>query len=85
MEQLCVHALLVQLYAKHLVAEGETPDLAGPGLPAAMSAGWRRRNHQRQLATGSLARPFTAGGSGVRTNGMGGAGAGGVREFCKGS
>jgi hypothetical protein len=25
MEQLCVHALLVQLYAKHLVAEGEIP------------------------------------------------------------
>jgi hypothetical protein len=23
MEQLCVHALLVQLYAKHLVTEGE--------------------------------------------------------------
>jgi len=25
MEQLCVHALLVQLYAPHLVAEGEVP------------------------------------------------------------
>jgi hypothetical protein len=25
MEQLCVHALLVQLHAKHLVMEGEIP------------------------------------------------------------
>ena len=29
MEQLCVHALLVQLYAKHLVAEGEIPPAPG--------------------------------------------------------
>ena len=29
MEQLCVHALLVQLYAKHLVAEGEVPPAPG--------------------------------------------------------
>jgi hypothetical protein len=29
MEQLCVHALLVQLYAKHLVAEGEIPPVPG--------------------------------------------------------
>jgi hypothetical protein len=29
MEQLCVHALLVQLYAKHLVAEGEIPPASG--------------------------------------------------------
>jgi len=28
MEQLCVHALLVQLYAKHLVTEGEIPPAA---------------------------------------------------------
>jgi hypothetical protein len=28
MEQLCVHALLVQLYARHLVAEGEIPPAA---------------------------------------------------------
>ena len=51
MEQLCVHALLVQLYAKDLVA-------------------------------GPLARPFTTCGSGGRTDGMGGAGAGGVRQNC---
>lgn len=30
MEQLCVHALLVQLYAKHLVTEGEIPPASGP-------------------------------------------------------
>jgi hypothetical protein len=29
MEQLCVHALLVQLYAQHLVAEGEIPSVSG--------------------------------------------------------
>ena len=29
MEQLCVHALLVQLYAKQLVAEGEIPPAPG--------------------------------------------------------
>lgn len=29
MEQLCVPALLVQLYAKHLVTEGEIPPAAG--------------------------------------------------------
>jgi hypothetical protein len=29
MEQLCVHALLVQLYAKHLVTEGEIPPAPG--------------------------------------------------------
>ena len=29
MEQLCIHALLVQLYAKHLVAEGEIPQAPG--------------------------------------------------------
>jgi hypothetical protein len=29
MEQLCVHALLVQLYAKHLVADGEIPPAPG--------------------------------------------------------
>jgi len=29
MEQLCVHALLVQLYSKHLVAEGEVPPAPG--------------------------------------------------------
>jgi len=29
MEQLCVHALLVQLYAPHLVAEAEIPPLSG--------------------------------------------------------
>lgn len=29
MEQLCVHALLVQLYARHLVAEGEIPSSSG--------------------------------------------------------
>jgi len=29
MEQLCVHALLVQLYAMHLVAEGEIPPAPG--------------------------------------------------------
>lgn len=29
MEQLCVHALLVQLYARHLVAEGEIPPAPG--------------------------------------------------------
>jgi hypothetical protein len=29
MEQLCVHALLVQLYAPHLVAEGEVPPVPG--------------------------------------------------------
>ena len=33
MEQLCVHALLVQLYARHLVAEGQIP-------PAASSRGF---------------------------------------------
>jgi hypothetical protein len=29
MEQLCVHALLVQLYAMHLVTEGEIPPASG--------------------------------------------------------
>jgi hypothetical protein len=29
MEQLCVHALLVQLYAMHMVAEGEIPPAPG--------------------------------------------------------
>ena len=29
MEQLCVHALLVQLYAQHLVSEGEIPPVPG--------------------------------------------------------
>jgi hypothetical protein len=34
MEQLCIHALLVQLYAKHLVGEGEIPPAPGSlGLP----------------------------------------------------
>ncbi len=31
MEQLCVHALLVQLYAPELVSEGEVPPAAGAG------------------------------------------------------
>jgi hypothetical protein len=41
MEQLCVHALLVQLYAKHLVAEGEispAPGAKGFGVAAKQSA-----------------------------------------------
>ena len=29
MKQLCAHALLVQLYSKHLVAEGEEPPAPG--------------------------------------------------------
>ncbi len=95
MEQLCVHALLVQLYAKQLVAEGEIPPAPGAkgfggagkqsavpadelkapvwlgkDLPAAMSAGWHRRQHQRQLAAGLLAIALTAGGSGGRSAGM---------------
>lgn len=37
----------------------EVPRVAGQGLPAAVPAGSRRRNHQWQLATGPLARPLT--------------------------
>ena len=40
---------------------GETPGVAGQGLPAAMPAGWNRRQHQRQLATRPLTRPLIAG------------------------
>ena len=53
--------------------------MAGQGLPAAMPAGCNRRHHQRQLAAGPLACTLAAGGSGGRTDGMGGPGAGGVR------
>jgi hypothetical protein len=67
MEQLCVHALLVQLYAKHLVAEGEIPPapgakgFGGAGKQSAVPADgvrapvWLGKDYQlqRQLAGAS--------------------------------
>ena len=60
MEQLCVHALLVQLYAKHLVAEGEIPPapgakgFGGSGIQSAVPADgvrapvWLDKDYQLQ-------------------------------------
>ena len=60
MEQLCVHALLVQLYAKHLVTEGEIPPapaakgFGGGAKPSAAAAGevrapvWLGKDYQLQ-------------------------------------
>ncbi|MCP9841617.1 hypothetical protein KBY93_13375 [Synechococcus sp. J7-Johnson] len=68
MEQLCVHALLVQLYAPELVQEGEVPPATGAkgfgGRPAAGSAAagaeprrpvWLGKDYQlqRQLVEGT--------------------------------
>jgi hypothetical protein len=60
MEQLCVHALLVQLYAMHLVAEGEIPPepgakgFGGSGIQSAVPADevkalvWLGKDYQLQ-------------------------------------
>ena len=70
MEQLCVHALLVQLYLPELVAEGEVP-------PPPTSKGFGGRVAANRAA-GVLAGALTAGGSGGGAVGLSGAG-GGVR------
>jgi hypothetical protein len=57
MEQLCVHALLVQLHAQHLVSEGEIPPApAAKGFGASAkkgsagtASGWQR-GHWRALS-----------------------------------
>ncbi len=64
MEQLCVHALLVQLYARQLVAEGVIPPVPGAkgfgggGKSANSSSGdevkapiWLGKNYQLQRQT----------------------------------
>ena len=71
MEQLCVHALLVQLYAPHLVAEGEVappPSSKGFGGRAALGYGpaeeslrrpvWLGKDYQLQRQAGGAQRGF---------------------------
>jgi hypothetical protein len=71
MEQLCVHALLVQLYAPHLVAEGEVPPppaSKGFGGRAALGYGpaeeslrppvWLWKDYQLQRQAGGAQRGF---------------------------
>jgi hypothetical protein len=71
MEQLCVHALLVQLYAPHLVAEGEMPPAPGAkgfGGRAGLGNGpaeeslrrpvWLGKDYQLQRQSGGAQRGF---------------------------
>jgi len=71
MEQLCVHVLVVQLYAKHLVAEGEIPPAPGTkgfGGRAALGYGpaegplrrpaWLGKDYQLQRQAGGAQRGF---------------------------
>jgi len=70
MEQLCVHALLVQLYAKHLVREGEIPPASGAkgfGGGGKSSGGaadevrapvWLGKDYQLQRQAGGAQRGF---------------------------
>jgi hypothetical protein len=66
MEQLCVHALLVQLYARHLVAEGEIPPAPGAkgfggggkqssaGADAVRRPVWLGKDYQLQRQPGGV-------------------------------
>ena len=78
MEQLCVHALLVQLYATHLVAEGEVPPAPGPngfGSRAALGYGpaedslrrpvWLGKDYQQNDSWPETQEPPKAAGSAV--------------------
>ena len=70
MEQLCVHALLVQLYAKHFVREGEIPPASGAkgfGGGGKSSGGaadevrapvWLGKDYQLQRQAGGAQRGF---------------------------
>ncbi len=67
MEQLCVHALLVQLYAKHLVTEGEIPPASGAkgfggggkssvgGAEEVRAPVWLGKDYQLQRSAGGKA------------------------------
>jgi hypothetical protein len=70
MEQLCVHALLVQLYAPHLVSEGEVPPAPGAkgfGGRGALGYGvaeaslrrpvWLGKDYQLQRQAGDAGNP----------------------------